>query len=239
MLCFIDESGISNPKEESPVFVLGAVLIEEKEHDILSKKLDEIKQEIFGTVDIVIHTAEMTRPMKSSSDERFRCLINKDMRNSFYKQINDLIKNTEMSAVFIIVDKLKLCSKYSDPMDAYEFSMENLINRILWATNSTDVKMFPEQRGVRLDAKMDLIYAKYCEIGTRFHGPEVLSSRIKEFKHVHKSDNLAGSQLVDVLVTPIARDYLGLKQKPKWNEISIDIVKKKIKHPNNLNIFPN
>lgn len=44
-------------------------------------------------------------------------------------------------------------------------------------------------------------------------------------------------QLIDLLVTPIGRDFIGKKPKPPGNELSIEIIKSKL-NPKDYFVYP-
>jgi len=242
MLCFIDESGDHNLKlndnDQFPIFVLGAILIDEKEHENLTKEFNALKQEIFKSDDVIFHTAELIRPLKAASDKRFHVLVDKKIRNTFYKKLNHIIARTNFESIFCVIDKQKLVNKYKYPYDPYDISFENLLNRIITTSHPYDVAIYPEQRSSILDARIELTFHKYKQLGTRHHKADYISKRITEFEHVHKQQNIAGAQLIDLLVSPVGRDYLKIKTKPKWNEVTIETIMSTIKNSGNYTIFP-
>ena len=64
-ILFIDESGDHNLTTidiQHPIFVLGGVIAEKKyAFGEMTEKLNAFKQELFGTTDITLHTADFTR----------------------------------------------------------------------------------------------------------------------------------------------------------------------------------
>ena len=61
---FLDESGDHNLIKidmQYPIFVLGGIIIDDDYLSILNEKVDEFKLEVFGTKDIILHTADITR----------------------------------------------------------------------------------------------------------------------------------------------------------------------------------
>ena len=128
MLAFIDESGDHNLELEKidhvyDMFVLGSVVFTESEYDIFDQKLNDLKLKFFGTTDIVLHTVEMNRPLKSKNRlyDKFK---DADFRKSFYSDINELILQTDFKVVVCCIKKklFRLTSE-SDLKDPYMYSL--------------------------------------------------------------------------------------------------------------------
>ncbi|HJD61209.1 MAG TPA: DUF3800 domain-containing protein [Rickettsia endosymbiont of Columbicola hoogstraali] len=83
-ILFIDESGDHNLTKIDPlypIFVLGGVIIEKNYADgELIYEMNKFKQLVFGTTDIILHTAEIC-PNKN----KFLCLKDIDFREFFIK----------------------------------------------------------------------------------------------------------------------------------------------------------
>lgn len=241
MLIFIDESGDHNLSLQKldnkyNLFVLGAFCISEEDYIMFEKKFNTLKTEFFGSYDFIIHTAEITRPNRSE-DPRNKFFNNPDFRKKFYSAMNELIAETHFSLIICAIDKEKLIKKYGEfnAEDPYLFSIENLLNRILWK-NKTGNKIFPEKRGYPLDNMLELQILKYKTSWTAFHRGAEVSKWVEEFVMKDKKANLAGQQMIDLLVTPIGRHILG-KPYREGNEIDYNIIKTKIARKN-FTIFP-
>lgn len=77
---------------------------------------------------------------------------------------------------------------------------------------------------------------KIKTIGTIFHSAKEINEKIIQFSLVKKQENHSGSQLIDLLVTPIGRRVANYKPKLN-NEISIESFKSKFP-PKCFTIFP-
>ena len=138
-LVFIDESGDHNLNKSSldglyNIFVLVAVVFSEDNYQIFNQKFRAIKQTLRGDDNLILHTAEITRPNKSK-DKRNFLFNNQTFRTDFYQQINQLIQKSEFSIIHCIIEKDKLIQNYGiQAEDPYLFSFENLLNHILRTT---------------------------------------------------------------------------------------------------------
>jgi hypothetical protein len=242
MLVFIDESGDHNldifkADNTYNVFVLGAVLIDEKAYQTFNKKLTALKTELFGDNTFIIHTREMTRPNRAKDPRNFK-LVNPDFRYSYYSRLNELIHQTQFKLIASVIQKNKITNNLStDTKDPYLFSFDFVLNRVLVHCQNTTCYIYPEKRTTHEDTKLELALLRVKSTGTKkLRGAEV-SKRISEFTLTDKSANLSGLQLADLVVTPIGRHFIGKNAKPEGNEIAYKVVKEKIQ-TKDLLIFP-
>lgn len=229
---FIDESwdhnlNISSLDGDYNIFVLAAVIFSEDNYILYDNMLRNIKKDLRGTDDIVLHTAEITRPNKSK-DSRNLLFNDKHFRNLFYKKINNFLKEIDITIVTCIIDKSKLVKQYwSNAEDPYILSFENLINRILRSTWWGICEIFPEKRSHVEDIKLESMLLKLKTIGTAFYTGSNLQDRIVNFRFTNKKANESWSQIADIIASPIGRNYLNKKQK-QWNEVEYSIIQNKI-----------
>ena len=98
----------------------------------------------------------------------------------------------------------------------------------MYNCNGESCQIFPEKRGYQEDIKLKAEFLSIQAGGTkRFKGSQI-NKVIEEFTLKNKEANISGMQLIDLLVTPIGRDFIGKKKKPVGNELSIDLIKQKI-----------
>jgi len=233
MLIFIDESGnhnlnYLNVSDPYTVFVLGAAIFEENEYDKFDLSFKKLKQDLFGTSDFVLHNLEITRPSRSKNILN-RKFDNPEFRKEFYVRVNNLIENTEFKIVVSIIKKVDFREKEGlDSKDPYIYSFYSLMDKIMYHCRGQTCRIFPEKRGYQEDIKLKAEFLSIQAGGTkRFKGSEV-DKVVEEFTLKDKATNISGMQLIDLLVTPIGRDFIGKKPKPVGNELSIELIKDKI-----------
>jgi Protein of unknown function (DUF3800) len=233
MFVFIDESGnhnlnYLNNQDPYYIFVLGGVIFDDLEYSNFDLKFKALKVKFFGTEDFVLHTKEITRPNRSKND--FNLKFSKpEFRQEFYTAISELISETKFKIVVSLIKKKEYVAvKGLDNKDPYIFGMYALIDRIVYHCKGQTCKIFPEKRGHVEDIKLKAEFLSIQVGGTdRFKG-SYIDSVIEEFTLKDKAANISGMQLIDLLVTPIGRQYIGLKQKPFGNEIPFELIKSKI-----------
>lgn len=210
MLVFIDESGNHNlnyahVNDPYNIFVLGALCITERNYELLDLKLKKLKKELFGDGTLVLHTVEITRPNKSKNklNEKFN---NLEFRKEFYTQINSLLENLECEVI----------------------ACNLLLDRVLSRCHDQSCKIYPEKRDNTENIKIELEFLRAKNAGTeRFSGVDV-SNKVEEFVLKDKKANISGLQLIDLIVTPIGRNFLGKKKKEPGHEVSYKVIEKKI-----------
>ena len=243
-ICFIDESGDHNLNlkkldNQYNVFVLSGVIFTEQNYKIFDQEFRKLKTEIFGGDDFVLHTAEITRPKRSKDDRNF--LFNdRDFRKNFYEKMNQLIQKTPFHIVSCTIRKDKLVDKYGiKAHNPYYIALENLLNRIMYfCDQNSTCKIYPEKRGFVEDKSLELEFASLQINGVKFHKGSKIRKHIQKFELVDKTKNLSGSQLADLVVSPIGRHIIGKPPKPKGNEIDYQILKSKFLRADHFVIFP-
>ena len=68
----------------------------------------------------------------------------------------------------------------------------------------------------------------HLTVGTQYFSPKVVRDGVSSVDLVDKKANLSGSQLIDLVVSPIGRHLLGYSPKPVGNEIQYNILKNKV-----------
>jgi len=182
-ILFLDESGDHNLltiDETYPYFVLAGCIMDQKEHDAdFSSAVVKLKKDLFGTDKIILHYVDYTR-----NKNGFERVKEKDFREEFYRQLNDLLRKTEFTLLSSIIDKKRHKERYGTlALDPYNISLEVVIERFI----------------------------RYLSKGTSFLKPKDIRDRIENFVIRKKGENIPGLQLVDAVVTPIGRRYANRK----------------------------
>jgi hypothetical protein len=100
-ILFIDESGdhsLTKIDPQYPIFVLCGVILESESHDILTGRLDDFKLRLFGTRDIVLHTADFTRTATG-----FERMAEHDFRLTFFRELELLVARTNFQIVACVI----------------------------------------------------------------------------------------------------------------------------------------
>ena len=233
MKVFIDESGnhnldYKNNQDPYSVFVLAGIIFEDEDYAKFNSDFKTLKARLFGSNLFVLHTKEITRPSRSK-DNLNRRFDNPKFRAEFYHELSELIVRTKFKIVFSLIRKKEYAViKGLDNKDPYIFGMYPLIDKIVYHSKDQTSTVYLEKRGHVDDIKIKAEYLSIQAGGTnRFKG-SYIDSIIDEFTLKDKTSNISGMQLVDLIVTPIGRHYLGKVPKPSGNELPYEIVKTKI-----------
>lgn len=103
-ILFLDESGDHNLSiidPQYPLFVLGGVIVDKKyAENQLTESVNKLKRDMFGTQDIILHTADISRNRNG-----FEEMKKAAFRERFYDGINSLMRSLEYMVVACVVQK--------------------------------------------------------------------------------------------------------------------------------------
>lgn len=215
---FLDESGDHNLSvidPQYPMFVLGGVIVERDYADgELTDRLCAFKQALFGRSDIVLHTSDIAR-----NKNGFECLKDADFRGRFYGALNALMRDLQYTVVACAIRKDQHLSRYGvAALDPYMLSLHVLVERFCFDVGNVrgGGVIVAERRDPTLDRELDLAWLNLKIQGTRFMQAKTIDDRVVGLNLRAKSDNLAGLQLADLVVSPIGRHVLGKPAKDDW-----------------------
>ncbi len=230
MLVFIDETGDHNLVKidpQYPLFGLGALLISENEYSKMNDKVNRLKREFFnddGT--FILHSAELKRPLKETSDKRNCAMLNPVKRKSFYKRFDEeIIIDVDFKIVACFIRKQLMASKYSYPVNPYYFSFENLLNRIIKYGNGFNI-IHAEKRGPDLDTELLSEYERFTKTGIHSYSSDIVIAKTN-LKLINKKENMNGLQVIDLILSCLARKGYGKKVKMSGNDLSPGLLEDK------------
>ena len=220
-ILFLDESGDHNLSvidRQYPLFVLGGVILDKDYAEgELVDRLAEFKHKHFGRDDIILHTADITRNRNG-----FEQMKDKGFREKFYHDLNELMRTLEYSVVACVIKKDQHISQYGvAALDPYLMSLDILVEQFAMDIGSRENAgvIVAECRDATLDRELDLAWLNLKIQGTRYMQAREIDRRITALNLRSKSDNLAGLQLADLVVTPIGRHVLGKLKKEDYRII--------------------
>ena len=187
----------------------------------LTKVLKEFKQEMFGSAEIVIHTADITR-----NRNRFELMKDASFRSRFYCRLNGLMRNLQYSVVACVIQKDKHRRRYGETaLDLYSTSLGVLVERFCLEVCNlpSGGVIVAESRGPALDSDLMLAWSRLKSHGTRYLKGAAIEDWIGDLRLRTKNDEIAGLELADLVVSPIGRHVLGKRDKEDW-----EIVERKL-----------
>ena len=91
---FIDETGdhsLSNIDQNFPIFMIGGVLISEKEYKVFQEKINNFKNTFFGTKEVILHSRNIRK-----IDPPFQILFDLEVKKRFYNHLDKIILDTDV-----------------------------------------------------------------------------------------------------------------------------------------------
>ena len=225
-ILFLDEAGDHNllvVDKDYPIFVLGGCIIDEKEHEEKAKPLiSEFKKKLFGAGTLILHFRDYARSINGFEKMRL-----KDFRHEFYSSLANVLHKIDFSLLACLIDKKNHLEKYDlRAVDPYLLSLEVLVEKftIYLRENNDSGVVIAESRNPQLDNELNLSFLALKINGTRFIKAKEIADRVVNFVIRKKEENIAGLQIIDSIVSPIGRRYLGYK-----DYIDYDLIKSKFR----------
>lgn len=224
LLCFIDESGdhsleVIDP--EYPMFVLGGCITEMDYYKkVITIEVDNFKKHLFGTKDIILHTADIVRRRRE-----FRKLTDPTFREQFYEETNKLMQKLDYKIVACCIKKDDHLKQYGiAAMDPYLLSLRVIAERFVYEVQThgkgTRGIIIAESRDETLDNMLRLAWMELRTSGTEYVTATDIRENIEQdLKIRDKKKNIHGLQMADLIVSPIGRQVLGKPPKADWNTI--------------------
>lgn len=216
---FLDESGDHNLSvidPQYPVFVLGGIIMDkEYAEGPLTEALNEFKHELFGSSDIILHTADIARNRNG-----FEPLIERDFRNRFYNRLNNLMRNLPYTVVACVIRKDRHLGRYGiAAIDPYLLSLNVLVERFCYEVGDAAKGgvVVAERRDPTSDRELELAWLGLINRGTRFLRGNAIENRLTALDLRAKKENIAGLQLADLVASPIGRHVIGKPDKEDWD----------------------
>ena len=215
---FLDESGnhaLTTIDHQYPVFVLGGVIVDlDYAQNILESRIQKFKLDLFGRDDLILHTADITR-IKNG----FETLKDGAFRQRFHDELNNLMRELDYTVVACVIKKDEHLSRYGiAALDPYLLSLDLLVERFCFEIGDIENGgvIYAEKRSPVLDRQLDIAWLNLKIQGTRHVKAIDVNKRILEVRSRGKSENIAGLQLADLVVTPIGRHVIGKSDHQDW-----------------------
>jgi hypothetical protein len=222
-ILFLDESGDHNLikiDNQYPIFVLGGIIVDEQYLPILNEKVDEFKIDMFGTKDIILHTADISR-----NKNGFENLKDSAFRSKFLNKMNILMDELQYDIIACVIKKDEHIKKYSQSaIDPYILSLNILVEQfyINLKQSKQDGYIVAEKRNRILDNELELAWLSLKIKGTKHIKGSEIDQYIENLRLENKNLNTNALQLADLIVSPIGRYILG-----KTIRKDFDIIKSK------------
>ncbi len=225
-ILFLDESGDHSLRKidsQYPVFVLGGVIVDGvTARRSIDEELRKLKSTYFGSEDLILHTSDIVRTRNG-----FEALKDPRVRESFYKDLNRLMRELDYRVVACVIHKDQHLARYGEKaIDPYMLSLRVLVERFCHEIGDAHDGgfIYAEKRSPELDLALETAWVDILRNGTAFKRRREIAKRIVDLGTRDKRLNVSGLQLADLVVSPIGRAVLGMQTHEDW-----EIVKEKFR----------
>jgi hypothetical protein len=215
---YLDESGdhsLDKIDPTYPVFVLGGVILDRAyARTVVAQRLRQLKEDFFDDPDLILHTADIVRAKNG-----FEALKDPALPSAFNEALNATMRELEYTVVACVIKKDAHLAKHGKyAADPYHYSLDLLVERFCKELGNAPDGGFicAEKRGVELDRALDEAWARLIREGTGFVSAKHIDERIVDLGLKDKRLNIAGLQLADLVVSPIARAVMGKPTREDW-----------------------
>ena len=188
----------------------------------MTDRLNAFKRDLFGTTTIALHTADYTRQRNG-----FERMKDREFCERFYKGLNQLLRELQITIVACAIKKQQHMEKYGlDAVDPYHLSLNILAERFCLdiGNSASKGKIIAEARDSTLNNQLEIAWLNVKVSGTRFVKAVDINARIDSLLLKTKQDNIAGLEIADAIVTPIARSVLN-----RPSRIDLEIITQKMR----------
>lgn len=178
----------------------------------LTAQLNQIKLNIFGTSDVVLHRREIM-----DGTAPFHVLNDPQVRGQFDDALMQLLDSGIYRVFTVVIDKKEQVARYkvwrSHP---YHYCLKLLLERyVQWLdriNNTGDV--MAESRGKNENIQLERTFRYLYKNGTDHVPAKLFQKRLtsKELKLRPKTANVTGLQLADLIANPSCRDLICQKK---------------------------
>lgn len=211
---FLDETGdhgLGFVDKNFPLFLLAGCLFKESAYQQTSKAINELKEEFFGTTEVILHSRDIRK-----CDGAFQILFDLDLKKRFYERLNGIISESDFTIIAVAIDKEKHIKKYGKgASNPYSICLSYILERLIFCTDKNGenkVVITIEKRGKREDAQLLSHYNSMIDGGTYHVSSDRFKQRIEDFVMRLKRDNDIGLQIADLCAYPLARHVLNAKE---------------------------
>ena len=206
---YIDECGDQNLEHYDPnfpIFTLCGILVPLRNLNALDNAFNNLKLQIFGNKEVVIHSVDL-RKWKGD----FSILRNTELRERFLQGITNILQQHDVYVIVsctILKEQLNKFCVRGEENDVYGLSLAYLLERSIFSVDNNaepnpDISVIVEERGKKEDKKLLNYYNGLRNNGTKWVDADRFRNRISRFNFKAKKDNIIGLQIADLIAYPI------------------------------------
>ncbi|MCA0384802.1 MAG: DUF3800 domain-containing protein [Firmicutes bacterium] len=214
---FLDET---IPNSSFPYFSLAGFFISKVDYETkLIPKMNEIKDKIFGSREIILHEVEL----RNAQDGLYKKMRQRETRESFWSSLSRVFEDVPVYTIGVGIDVTEFNNLYQDcnVNDDYSISMQIIMENFVHFLEKNDGygTVFVEARDGVQNQRLQNKYHTLKANGTLFIDKNAHQDRLGTISFPLKTDNNIGLQLADFVPNPMAR-YVGSKTQKTPNVFS-------------------
>lgn len=212
---YLDESGISNlnaknPREDSDFFVLGGIIIKEKDLAECNEKFKQFKKDNSPEElwDYPVHAVELNH-ISRHKKTKYKDILTDEEGREFLDKLFKFINELPIEAICILIDNHELKKKYPVPINPYYLSYEFLVEKCQKIIEGRDE---PENKigmvnlaqcSATLTTELKRIHGNFMTNGTRY------KKLTNIFHHLNIEDNKKSCcyEIADLVCYAFRRSY--------------------------------
>ena len=209
---FLDELKTNKIYEH---FCIGGCFIEESYYrSTVVKKVNKMKNDVFGNTSIILHENEV----RSYQDSFLKLKQNREKEETFWNRMQDIFSDSNIHTLSagVHIDNLKKyypskTEKDSEYYIALQIILENFVHFLI--KNKSIGCVYFESRDMQSDYALYQHYNIIKESGTLFLEPNLMKKHLRCISFPLKIDNNVGLQLADFIPNPVSRHFQGMEQR--------------------------
>jgi hypothetical protein len=202
--------------------------------DVLVPRIKRLKFDTFGHDCVVLHEIDIRRKRGHFSQ------LGKEPRDAFMAALTQVIVDTPMTVIAVMIEKSKLKQRYSNPYNPYHIGIQFGLERVRHFLHMNGQRglmthVICEARGAKEDADLELAFRRVCDGDSRTNAKYNFDIVICD-----KKANSEGLQIADLMARPIGLRIL----RPDQPNRAYDVLSAKFFSPgavtagNGLKVFP-
>lgn len=209
---FLDELKSNN---EYNHFCVGGCFIEEEYYRrVIVKKVNQLKNNVFGNTAIILHESEIR--VHKNKFKRFEKDVEKE--KIFWDGMKEIFSDENLHTICAGVHTNNLKRYYPSKTEkdseyyiALQIILENFVHFLI--ENDGVGSIYFESRDINSDYELYNHYNIIREIGTLFLDSDLMKKHLRCMSFPLKIDNNIGLQLADFIPNPVARHFQNIEQR--------------------------
>lgn len=208
---FLDESK-PNGKNINHLCLAGLIIEKNVYESEMIPAVRNLKREIFGDTDIILHESEIRAATGS-----YKIMRQKIIREHFWGKLSEIFESIEVTSIgaAINIDEYKKMYNDTDLNDEYYIVLQIVLENYVHFLRSHNARGQVYIEGINTvdDARLRNTYHKIIANGTLYYNQNAFQDRLLNINFLIKADNNIGLQLADFVPGALNRKCNSLSPK--------------------------